>query len=205
MSIIEPSRDYIRNHPKWRTYPVHQWRYRTNAELIYDETSKLKLEELWKNWQKMPKQLKDLSDQKCIELYDVPNKKHLDILMTTSRFDGYEFVLHKHNPRHGSEHYDLRFMDLKNSKLLHSFAAPSQFLEKINKCTLYKTRDHDPRWISLKSYRLDVVDFGLVTYKLYDPNKYFVLEFHGNIIKGLYQLFKLKNRQRDDVWLFIKK
>ena len=32
-----------------------------------------------------------------------------------------KFVLHKHNPRNGSLHYDLRFVDPRNPKILHSF------------------------------------------------------------------------------------
>jgi hypothetical protein len=115
-----------------------------------------------------------------------------------------KFIIHKHQPRSGSLHYDLRFMDPNDTKLLHSFAAPKNFLETIDsKTSVVKTRDHDPRWLTLKSYRLEDVDVGLVTIKV-ATKKYFELEFHGKIIKGHYKLFKLKTR-RDDYWLLIKK
>ena len=114
-----------------------------------------------------------------------------------------EFVLHKHNPRSGSEHYDLRFLDPKNPKLLHSFACPSNFMDTIGaKSTVVKTRDHDPRWLSLKSYRLETIDSGYAVIKIATP-KYFEIVFKGKIINGVYKLFKLKTR-RDDYWMLYK-
>ena len=117
---------------------------------------------------------------------------------------GVKFVIHKHHPRSGSLHYDLRFMDPKDPKLLHSFATPSDFLKTVSKKSMIiKTRDHDPRWLDLKSYRLETIDSGLVDIKI-ATQKYFELTFHGKIINGSYRLFKLKTR-RDDNWLLIKK
>jgi hypothetical protein len=113
------------------------------------------------------------------------------------------FIIHKHNPRNGSEHYDLRFLDPHDNKLLHSFATPSNFLETIdNKSLLIKTRDHDPRWLTLKSHRLTDIDTGTVSIKT-QTSKYFELIFNGKVINGKYKLFKLKTK-RDDHWLFIK-
>jgi len=112
------------------------------------------------------------------------------------------FVLHKHDPRSGSEHYDLRFLDPKDSKLLHSFAFGSDFLDKKNdKISGVKTRDHDPRWLELKSYRLTTIEKGTCTILIQRPN-YFELQFNGEILKGKYRLFKLKTK-RGDQWLFI--
>ena len=117
---------------------------------------------------------------------------------------GVKFVIHKHHPRSGSLHYDLRFMDPKDHKLLHSFAAPKDFMKTFgSKTLLVKTRDHDPRWLDLKSYRLETIDSGLVDIKI-ATQKYFELTFHGKIINGSYRLFKLKTR-RDDNWLLIKR
>ena len=88
--------------------------------------------------------------------------------------------------------------------MLHSFAAPSNFLETIHKKTvLVKTRDHDPRWLNLKSYRLKDIDKGLVSV-LVSTKNYFELEFKGKKIKGKYKLFKLKTK-RNDQWLLFKK
>lgn len=208
MDILEsfdPSREYIRKYPNWRSMPVHRWRKQTGLEIIYDEISNSKLKELWNNWNKMPNNMKEASDKKCIELYGINNKSHYEKLIEKSQYDGFDFILHKHNPRNGSTHFDLRFMDLKNNKLLHSFACPSNFLDTINRCVLYKTRDHDPRWLTLKSYRLDTIDKGTVDYKIYNKDKYFLLNFNGKIIKGTYQLFKLNGHKRNDLWLLIKK
>jgi hypothetical protein len=114
------------------------------------------------------------------------------------------FIVHKHEPRNGSLHYDLRFMDPRDSKLLHSFATPSDFLDTINeKSLLIKTRDHDPRWLTLKSYRLETVDSGSVTIHT-ATSKYFDLDFDGKTLNGRYKLFKIKTN-RDDHWLLTKK
>ena len=114
------------------------------------------------------------------------------------------FIIHQHDPRSGSPHFDIRFLDPRNSKLLHSFAAPSNFLETVNKKTvLAKTRDHDPRWLTLKSYRLKDIEKGTVTVKI-ATYKYFELEFKGKIISGSYKLFKMSKTTRDDRWLLIK-
>ncbi len=115
-----------------------------------------------------------------------------------------KFVIHKHQPRSGSEHYDIRFMDPKNPKLLHSFAAPKDFLKTVKtKTVLAKTRDHDPRWLTLKSYRLDEVDSGIASISI-STSKYFELSFDGKIISGLYKLFKVKNSRRGDRWLLVR-
>jgi len=114
------------------------------------------------------------------------------------------FVVHKHDPRSGSIHFDLRFLDNRNPKLLHSFAAPSNFLDTVDKKTLVvKTRDHNPRWLTLKSYRLEEIDHGMVTIKI-SSTKYFELEFHGKVLNGNYKLFRMKNTFRTDRWLLVK-
>lgn len=211
-SASTPSWQYIKDNPKWRSYPAHEWSKRTGIEIIYDEVSTSKLKDLWKNWNNMPQQMKDLSDEKSIELYGLNNKAHFEKLISNlnhSRFDGYDFILHRHNPRNGTQHYDLRFMDLKSNKLLHSFACPDNFLDNImdgKKMAIYKTRDHDPRWLTLKSYRLENIDKGTINYKIYKPKNFFSLEFNGDILKGLFYLFKLNSStKRDDIWLMYKK
>jgi hypothetical protein len=114
------------------------------------------------------------------------------------------FVIHSHSPRNGSFHYDLRFGNPRNTKELFSFAMPKNFLDTVNtKTVLAKTRDHDPRWLTLKSYRLKDIDKGTVTVKI-ATQKYFELDFHGKVIIGSYKLFKMKNTYRDDRWLLIK-
>jgi len=114
------------------------------------------------------------------------------------------FIIHKHHPRSGSLHYDLRFLDPRDKKLLHSFATPSNFLSTIEKkSVIIKTRDHNPRWLTLKSYRLETIDTGEVDVIIATP-KYFQLEFRGNVINGSYKLFKLKTK-RDDQWMLFAK
>jgi hypothetical protein len=115
------------------------------------------------------------------------------------------FVVHRHNPRSGSEHFDVRFVDPRDPKILHSFAAPKNFLETANgKTVLAKTRDHDPRWLTLKSYRLETMDHGKATVKI-ATSKYFEVIFHGKVLNGLYKIFKMKNTFREDRWLMIKR
>jgi len=125
---------------------------------------------------------------------------HEAIAPTTS----VKFIIHNHKPRSGSEHYDFRFVDPKNSKMLHSFAAPKNFLDTIKtKTVLAKTRDHDIRWLTLKSYRLKDIESGTVKV-MKATDKYFELDFNGKRIHGRYKLFHLKNSRRSDRWLLIK-
>jgi hypothetical protein len=129
--------------------------------------------------------------------------KSIKQFLLEARQDKVPFILHKHNPRNGSEHFDLRFLDPNDDKLLHSFAFGSDFLEKVSdRIVGVKTRDHDPRWLTLKSYRLKDIDRGTVIVKI-GTKKYFELEFSGKIIKGKYKLFKVKSK-RGDNWLLIK-
>lgn len=115
-----------------------------------------------------------------------------------------EFIIHQHNPRRGSEHYDLRFQDAKDPKIVHSFALPTTFPETVNKkTTVVKTRLHGEHWLTIKSYRLKVFDQGKVSIKI-QTSKYFELEFKGSIINGFYKLFKLKNTFRGDYWILVK-
>lgn len=181
------------------------WSKETGIELIYYVNNKFKLDELWKKWQKMPINLKKESDKKCLELFGKTNIGLYKHIYNTVQYNGYPFILHLHNPRNGSEHYDLRFLDLKNPKLLHSFALPDNWRNDINKTVLFKTRDHDPRWLQLESYRLKTIDEGVINYKIYKPYGYFLLEFSGKIINGTYQLFKLRDKIRKDVWMLVKK
>ena len=114
------------------------------------------------------------------------------------------FIVHEHEPRRGSKHYDVRFLDPRDPKILHSFAAPSNFPDTAQgKTVLAKTRDHDPRWLKLKSYRLKTVDEGKAEIKM-ATHKYFEITFNGKLLNGFYKLFKMSNTQRDDRWLLIK-
>lgn len=114
------------------------------------------------------------------------------------------YVIHKHLPRSGSLHYDLRFGNPRNDKELFSFAAPRNFLETINQKTLLvRTKEHLARWLDLKSYRLTDIEKNTVTVKI-ATSKYFDLEFHGKILNGSYKLFKMSSTFRQDRWLLIK-
>lgn len=209
--VVDPSKQYIREHPNWKTDLALKWRKQTGIELIYPESDKSVLNDIWDNWSQMPENLKKVSDKKSLELFNLTNQQHYVKLLNTptfKNFDNYRFILHKHNPRNGSIHYDLRFMDLKNNKLLHSFAAPSNFIENLktgNKSLLYKTRDHDPRWLDLKSYRLDTIDEGYIDYKVYRPSNYFQLVFKGKVLSGEFMIFKMKDKKRDDIWFLSKR
>lgn len=206
---LNPSKDYMRNNPMWKTDMAQKWRQETGIELIYNEPNISLLNDIWDNWNQMPNNLKRISDQKSMELFGLTNQQHYSKLINNpavSKYEGYRFILHKHNPRNGSIHCDLRFMDLKSNKLLHSFAVPIAWADDTNlKTTIYKTRDHDPRWLDLKSYRLETLDEGYVDYKVYRPAAYFDLIFHGKLLNREKILFKLKGRYRDDVWMIVNK
>lgn len=53
--------------------PVHKWRAETGIELIHKEPTEEELDRIWKNWQLMPQDMKDISDKKSIELFGCIN------------------------------------------------------------------------------------------------------------------------------------
>jgi hypothetical protein len=50
-----------------------EWSRQTGIELLYSVKDKFKLDDMWKNWQKMPSNLKKESDKKCLELFGKTN------------------------------------------------------------------------------------------------------------------------------------
>ena len=113
------------------------------------------------------------------------------------------FIVHQHTPRNGSFHLDLRFLDPFNPKNLYSFALPKEYKFDSHKTLAVRTRDHDPRWLTLKSYRLKTIDEGNAIISIMAP-KYIEVEFQGSQLIGRYKLFKLSKTTREDQWLLVK-
>jgi len=61
------------HHPNLLKDPVHYWRAKTGIELIHKEPDLKEFEFIVKNWDKMPRRWKDLSDKKSIELFGKDN------------------------------------------------------------------------------------------------------------------------------------
>ena len=60
--------------------PVHKWRAESGIELIHKEPTDEELDRIWKNWQLMPQEMKDISDKKSIELFGCTNAEHYNKL-----------------------------------------------------------------------------------------------------------------------------
>ena len=60
--------------------PVHKWRAETGIELIHKEPTEEELDRIWKNWQLMPQNMKDISDKKSIEMFGCTNAEHYNKL-----------------------------------------------------------------------------------------------------------------------------
>ena len=60
--------------------PVHKWRAETGIELIHKEPTEEELDRIWKNWQLMPQNMKDISDKKSIEMFGCTNVEHYNQL-----------------------------------------------------------------------------------------------------------------------------
>jgi hypothetical protein len=114
------------------------------------------------------------------------------------------FIVHRHDARNTNQHFDLRILHPYDDKDLMSFAFGKDFEKEYDKKVAgVRTKDHDPRWLELKSYRLENFDEGTVTFKTY-TYKFMELEFKGKKLKGNYKLFKVKS-DRGDNWLLLKK
>lgn len=64
--------------------PVHKWRAETGIELIHKEPTNAELERIWKNWQLMSPEQKEISDKKSLELFGVDNATHYQQLMQST-------------------------------------------------------------------------------------------------------------------------
>ena len=62
--------------------PAHKFRMDTGIELIHREPTKQELIRIYKNWLKMDKYKKRISDEKSIELFGMDNVSHFMILIT---------------------------------------------------------------------------------------------------------------------------
>ena len=60
--------------------PVHKWRANTGIELIHKEPTEEELDRIWKNWQLMPQDMKDISDKKSVEMFGCTNAEHYNKL-----------------------------------------------------------------------------------------------------------------------------
>ena len=116
----------------------------------------------------------------------------------------YPFIVHEHKARNSSLHYDLRFVVPHNEKILWSFAFPKEFTKKLtSKIIGYRTKDHDIRWLTLNSYRLNVFDKGKLQFEIFSKS-YLKIFFIGNELKGSYILFHISKGIRNDKWLLKK-
>ena len=60
--------------------PVHKWRAETGIELIHKEPTEEELNRIWKNWQLMSQDMKDISDKKSVEMFGCTNAEHYNQL-----------------------------------------------------------------------------------------------------------------------------
>jgi len=113
------------------------------------------------------------------------------------------FVVHKHLPRHGSVHYDLRFNDPKKTGELYSFAFGKDFPTASQKRIVgVLTKKHKGDWLTKEGYRLEIYDDGKAKVEV-ATGKYFEIEFQGKRFRGNYKLFTVKSK-RGDNWVLVK-
>ena len=65
---------------------VHKWRAESGIELIHKEPTEEELDRIWKNWQLMPQEMKDISDKKSIELFGCTNAEHYNKLKASEDY-----------------------------------------------------------------------------------------------------------------------
>lgn len=122
--------------------PVHRWRAETGIELIHKEPTDTELERIWKNWQLMSSEQKDISDEKSLELFGVTNNEHYRALkIIQSAFDdcieAYLSMLD----------IDLSYIDFKTSKQpVYNNGEP---------CFEYKPEECAGDWTSLGWIRMN--------------------------------------------------
>ncbi len=72
------------NYPKQADFllndPVHLWRAETGIELIHEEPTREELKRIWDNWNEMTDAMKDFSNKKSLELFNIDNEQHYKFL-----------------------------------------------------------------------------------------------------------------------------
>lgn len=66
---------------KLKEDPVHEWRAATGIELTHREPDLDEQKRTWKNWQLMDKELKDVSDRKSMDMFNLTNRQHYEQIM----------------------------------------------------------------------------------------------------------------------------
>ena len=69
---------------KLASCPIHRWRAENGIELIHKEPTDEELDRIWRNWQLMPQDMKDRSDEKSLELFGMTNSEHYRQLKSNS-------------------------------------------------------------------------------------------------------------------------
>jgi hypothetical protein len=77
----DPPIDYEHLPKHLKNDPIHSWRASNGIELIHKEPSLKELNRIWDNWNKMSKEMKDLSDKKSKELFGCSNAEHYKKLL----------------------------------------------------------------------------------------------------------------------------
>lgn len=106
---------------KLSSCPIHRWRANAGIELIHKEPTEEELNRIWKNWQLMPQHLKDISDQKSIELFGCTNAEHYKQLKSN-------------NASSIDEAEGITDNDIYLSNMAKSFADKAWFLKYVPSC-----------------------------------------------------------------------
>ena len=63
--------------------PIHSWRANNGIQLIHREPTLEELERIWANWNEMSVLKQIISDQKSMQLFNMPNEQHYHKLKKT--------------------------------------------------------------------------------------------------------------------------
>jgi len=69
-------------YPQLANCPIHTWRASTGVELVHKEPDVKELQRIYRNWQRMPDDLKAVSDARSIELFGKTNEEHYQELLS---------------------------------------------------------------------------------------------------------------------------
>ena len=94
--------------------PIHRWRAETGIELIHKEPDEEELDRIWRNWQLMPKELKDISDQKSLELFGCTNAENYKKLKSSTIDESKQTYLWKYRDEKDAEDVVKTFWSIRS-------------------------------------------------------------------------------------------
>ena len=180
----------------------HKWRMETGIELIHKEPDLDDQKKIWENWQLMSDEDKQKSDEKCIELFGMTNKR-LNSYILKNRWNG-----EKNKSKFNAIYEDIMKESLNENNSNRSFNFFSfplfrktnfNFLKKINHII-----NEDYHIFPVPKELLDDIEQFVKKCYYKSSDSFFEKRYYLNDIKKMVKNWKFYNEFKNNLSLILK-